>query len=361
MPKQECVVTSSGGRFGGSLRHSPPDPGPLTLSSPPQGELPPPSLGSVAAIVVTYNRRELLGECLEGLGRQTHPLNATFVIDNASSDGTPELLYERGIIQERAPLDKSRLRDLRGSLPGHPEIPLIYRRLPENTGGAGGFHEGVKTAFESGYDWLWLMDDDVEPTPSCLSSLLSFCGLSLCIHPSKQFEDGVRFEWEGYISPKTGRRIYLQDVSFKRGQAYCETNTGCFEGMLIHRSIVEKIGFPDKRFFIGFDDSVYGFLAHHHTKVLYTRDPLMLKKARSSAPPISDRSLYYGMRNSFLRHSYLNRSVGRHRILRSLFLVVKFFDYFSNILMSRKVKRPAIGLLVRAARDGLSGRFGKGL
>ncbi|MHB8368073.1 MAG: glycosyltransferase family 2 protein [Leptospirales bacterium] len=361
MPERERVVSFSGGSVSRSLTQTLEYPEGSGVSLSQSGGSLPESFGTVAAIVVTYNRKKLLVECLEGLARQTYPLSAILIIDNASSDGTSELLHERGFIPEPPLSDGSRPWELQGSPPGHPGILLTYRRLPENTGGAGGFHEGVKAGFESGYDWLWLMDDDVEPTPSCLSSLLSFSGISLCIHPSKQFEDGLRFEWEGYISPKTGRRIFLQDPSFKKGLSYCETNTGCFEGMLVHRSIVEKIGFPDKRFFIGSDDSVYGFLAHHHTRVLYTRDPLMLKKARSSVQPISDRSLYYGMRNSFLRHSYLNRSVGKHRFIRSLFLVVKFFDFFSNILMSRKNKRPAIRLLLRATRDGLAGRFGKGL
>ena len=50
----------------------------------------------VAAVVVTYNRKELLMECLEALLRQTRPLQAIYIIDNASTDGTPELLHREG-------------------------------------------------------------------------------------------------------------------------------------------------------------------------------------------------------------------------------------------------------------------------
>lgn len=316
---------------------------------------------TVAAIVVTYNRKELLVACLEGLARQTHPLSAIVLVDNASSDGTFATLRERGYLPDPPSFGGGRVVEIRGRIPGHPGLPLFYRRLPENTGGAGGFHDGVKRGFEAGYSWLWLMDDDVEPTPACLRSLLSFRPISLCIHPSKRFEDGSRYEWEGYISPLTGRRVFLQDASFKQGRTYCETNTGCFEGMLVHRRIVEKIGFPDRRFFIGSDDSVYGFLAHQHTPVLYTRDPLINKKASPVTGPISDRSLYYGMRNSFLRQDYFNRHIRKYRAIRSLFLVVGFFDFLSNILLSRKDKKSAVKILLRATRDGLAGRFGKGL
>ena len=46
--------------------------------------------------------------------------------------------------------------------------------LPENMGGAGGFHEGIKYAFEQGFDYIWLMDDDGVPAADCLDKLLPF-------------------------------------------------------------------------------------------------------------------------------------------------------------------------------------------
>ena len=49
----------------------------------------------VSAVVVTFNRKELLIECLEALRRQTRPLDALYIIDNASTDGTEELLEGR--------------------------------------------------------------------------------------------------------------------------------------------------------------------------------------------------------------------------------------------------------------------------
>lgn len=42
--------------------------------------------------------------------------------------------------------------------------------LPENMGGAGGFHEGIKYAFEHGFDYIWLMDDDGFPAETCLEN-----------------------------------------------------------------------------------------------------------------------------------------------------------------------------------------------
>jgi rhamnopyranosyl-N-acetylglucosaminyl-diphospho-decaprenol beta-1,3/1,4-galactofuranosyltransferase len=106
----------------------------------------------VCAAVVTYNRRELLVECLEALLAQTHALQSIVVVDNASTDGTPELLRERGL------LDRDDVRLL---------------RLAENRGGAGGFAAAVEATRAQDCDWIWLMDDDSEPVPDALERLLS--------------------------------------------------------------------------------------------------------------------------------------------------------------------------------------------
>jgi rhamnopyranosyl-N-acetylglucosaminyl-diphospho-decaprenol beta-1,3/1,4-galactofuranosyltransferase len=118
---------------------------------------------SVCAVVVTYNRKNLLIECLEALRKQTRPIQGIYLIDNASTDGTPELLLEKGYISElppenlKEPWEKEFIIQ---NLTNGEEIKLHYVRMHENTGGAGGFYEGVKRGYERGYDWLWLMDDD---------------------------------------------------------------------------------------------------------------------------------------------------------------------------------------------------------
>src|SRR3954471_9716899 len=102
----------------------------------------------VCAIVVTYNRAELLRECLTALERQSRPVDRILVIDNDSGDGTPDVVRS-----------------------GHPSAELV--ELGENRGGAGGFHEGTRRAYEDGFDWLWLMDDDTIPTETALEELLA--------------------------------------------------------------------------------------------------------------------------------------------------------------------------------------------
>ncbi|MGC9079983.1 MAG: glycosyltransferase, partial [Nanopusillaceae archaeon] len=98
---------------------------------------------SVCAVVVTYNRKELLSECLEALKRQIKPIQGIYLIDNASTDGTPELLLEKGYINELPPKSLSepweKEFEIKNLTDGNP-IRLHYVRMHENTGGAGGFH-----------------------------------------------------------------------------------------------------------------------------------------------------------------------------------------------------------------------------
>ena len=102
----------------------------------------------VIAVVVTYNRAELLPRCLEALAAQTLPVAEVLVVDNASTDAT-----------------RTVLRDAFGDR-------VTVLRMAFNTGGAGGFHTGVAQALERGADWIWLMDDDGFAHPDTLSWLL---------------------------------------------------------------------------------------------------------------------------------------------------------------------------------------------
>jgi len=133
-------------------------------------------MDTVCAVVVTYNRKNLLLECLDALRKQTRPIQGIYLIDNASTDGTHELLLKEGYIKELPPENLvepwEKEFEIKNLTDGQP-IKLHYVRMHENTGGAGGFHEGVKRAYEKGYDWLWLMDD-AEPKEDALEKLSNF-------------------------------------------------------------------------------------------------------------------------------------------------------------------------------------------
>jgi len=308
---------------------------------------------SVCAIVVTYNRKNLLIECLEALRKQTRPIQGIYLIDNASTDGTPELLLEKGYISElppqnlKEPWEKEFI--IQNLVDGR-EIKLYYVRMHENTGGAGGFYEGVKRGYEKGYDWLWLMDDDIEPKSQAIEIMLTYKNIAHVIHPCKVYIDGTLFTWEYlhfYMFPFTKE---LNDISFaKYGKKWVCVNYGCFEGMLIHRSIIEKIGFPDKKYFTMFDDTIYGFKASLHTNVIYINEILFIKKIKKTykrknllglieyTEEKSDTTAYYSIRNYFLLYKDINKLIKDYipPIIFWLFITKFFVKKVTKYLLLR--------------------------
>src|SRR4051812_49443017 len=77
-------------------------------------------MSRVAAVVVTYNRKALLAECLRALLAQSAPIETIHVVDNASTDGTHDLLRSEGLLER-----------------------LEYHRLEVNGGSSGGVAAGL--------------------------------------------------------------------------------------------------------------------------------------------------------------------------------------------------------------------------
>jgi rhamnopyranosyl-N-acetylglucosaminyl-diphospho-decaprenol beta-1,3/1,4-galactofuranosyltransferase len=101
----------------------------------------------VIAVVVTWNRLDLLRESLAAVLAQRRPPDAVIVVDNASTDGTAAAV--------------------RSSFP-----TIRLATLTRNTGGAGGFAYGLALALASRADLVWLMDDDTVPEPDALRAML---------------------------------------------------------------------------------------------------------------------------------------------------------------------------------------------
>ena len=186
---------------------------------------------TVCAVVVTYNRAALLAQVLDGLRAQTRPPDAVLVVDNASTDGTADLLAER-----------------------YPSVRV--RRLDRNAGASGGFAEGVRAAHADGFDWIWILDDDVVPRPDCLGELLAVAA-----------EAGTPVAVPRRIEPD-GSVIRAEAVIYEADQVYrapdcgdarwCLVDLFTFEGPLVHRRVVDAIGLPDASLFILTDDTDYG-------------------------------------------------------------------------------------------------------
>ncbi len=191
----------------------------------------------VLALVVTRNRRTLLGECLQALAAQTHPVSGVIVFDNASSDGTADWLASAEVM--RSP----RWRSERGAV---------------NTGGAGGYADVLALGCEADADWLWLMDDDAEPRPDALARLLTSppaddeATVALCTavaHRDGSIDPLHRCRLGQFITP-LGAEAYAPGT-------YAQVDCASFVGLLIRADAARALGPPRREFFLGYDDAEY--------------------------------------------------------------------------------------------------------
>lgn len=287
----------------------------------------------IAAVIVTFNRKNLLVETIRGVLSQTRRVDKIYIVDNASTDQTFLAIEDL--------LDGNH---------------VSYHRLERNTGGAGGFSHGMGLALNEGFDWCWTMDDDVEPRPDALEVMLKYSEISECINARKIFtKNGETQYWEQYYDFATNRLIDLKNVSFANGKDWCPTNVACFEGMLVSARIVEKIGLPDSDYFIYQDDTVFGVKASFYTNVIYVRDAIFDKKiyGYGAATPLR---AYYFVRNSFKlkRDVFLTGLVGKPtKLTNVLFLINIVFS--SLVMLKENFSWSIFSALRRGFIDGYKG------
>lgn len=256
----------------------------------------------IIAVVVTYNRLELLKKNIDCLS-QNKPLNGIIVVNNGSTDGTTEWLdTQKNLI-------------------------VIHQ---SNTGGSGGFYTGISQAYEAGADWIWCMDDDVFPHSDCLENLLQeTIDETIGILAPRRLMEGKIFchDFQEYNLTNPFASMYRKRLSKQEINVPTEIKGTAFEGPFIRREVVETIGLPNKDLFIFCDDTDYCLRAVlAGFKLLYVPSALMDKEKFFSNDSWSERNRkkkwkrFYQIRNS----AYLNHHYGKN-------LAVKYLRSFNNV------------------------------
>lgn len=206
---------------------------------------------TICAIIVTFNRKDLLLRCLDCVLKQKYELDAILIVDNASSDGSFEYLSKNNFLS-------------------NPKIKYIY--LDKNTGGAGGFYHGMEYACKKGFDFVWLMDDDGYPDINCLFNQKKYLDENNCLGSivlDEDNKDKLSFPIRIPNSIKTINE--LQDIKkFIVNTKVIADILIPFNGVLLSTKVINKIGLPCKDYFIWGDDMEYIYRLKSYGIKLFT-------------------------------------------------------------------------------------------
>ena len=254
-----------------------------------------------AIVIVTFKRQQMLADLLDSIISLTVAPWRVVVVDNENSPQTAS------IVEGFA----ARARALWGPTDDDPDAEggterAVYDPMAENTGGSGGFSEGVRRAFELGAEWFWVMDDDVAVAPDGLEVLGRWSQEAEAVMGQRRDFDGGHFFWQHRFWPRLAIYNPLSRDGWRAGERYKLCNALCFEGGFFSRHVVERIGLPDARFFIYLDDALYGYLASKVTDVYYVPDYVLSRRREVANQGIgsvrqlnstSDMTRYYITRN----------------------------------------------------------------
>jgi GT2 family glycosyltransferase len=296
----------------------------------------------VGAFVLAFRRREPLVETLQGLLAQTRRPESITVLN---ADETTPL---RPVLVE-----------------AFPAVEVID--LERNLGSAGGFSEALRIGFERGLSWIWLFDDDSIPHPDSLRELLAVAeaaqdargtlGILAPIQVSLDRRFGVARWRDGII---------VLPQSTLQGPAPLDVDVAYWAGLLVHRGVIDRIGYPRAEFFRCFGDYEYclrargaGFrvVAVPASHVEHDHGPpnRVVRFGRASIrlryPPSR---YYYHVRNAgyTMRFVLRNpRAMARH-VLTQIRQMVGDLIYSDQKL--RRVQMRLLGLV-----DGFRGRLGR--
>ena len=196
-----------------------------------------PIVPRVAAVVVNYNGKEITLQAVESLRKMTYPNFDLVVLDNASTDGSPETLAQV-----------------------YPDLKQV--KVEVNRGSSSGYAHGFRWAFENGYDYVLLLNNDIEVEPDMLTELVKVAESAPdvgCVGPKCYFHGDRKRLWSA-----GGILRFRESITRERG--YGEIDRGQYDrdaevdyvngcAILIRRAAAEAAGMWDDIFYICVDDA----------------------------------------------------------------------------------------------------------
>lgn len=290
---------------------------------------------TVSAVIVTFNRVKLLQSVLDSLQNQTYPINKIYVIDNASTDGTDEVIKTN-----------------------YPKV--VYKKLEKNYGGAYGFYMGLKESLEDDSTLIWMLDDDGVPHSNALEFLIKSdpINFSDCVALTTTVRD-----YESNIFLMTRRNINLitltgeaiPEISYK--EPFFKVDLATFVGLLVFKDAIKKVGLPREDYFFQFDDSEYSLRLGRIGSIYNISNSVIIhpndKKSYDQKAVLNVKE-YYNQRNRI----YTYKLYSKNKIIFFSKLVKEAILNISGIIVFRKQKWVRLKIYLFSLFHGLSGKLG---
>lgn len=302
-------------------------------------------MSKITAVVVTFNRLNLLQRVIASLQKQSVHIHDIIIVNNGSTDGTKEWLDKQN------------------------KLHIIHQ---ENVGGSGGFYRGIQEASKTECDWIWCMDDDVFPSEHCLENLLIYASKDnkigiACPH---RLMSGKTFTGEAKTLNLSNPFKDMHDNGLMPEDVEANETVDivgmAFEGPLIKKEVVEKIGLPNKELFILYDDTDYSYRTIlEGYRVIVVRDALMDKydfQSQSSyrEDKIKNKwKLAYHIRNTaYFGHRY-GKNIGVKYLAAMPFILRMYGAITFNFFKGHKYSVSDYGLFWRMMKRGIREELGK--
>ncbi len=233
----------------------------------------------IVAVVVTWNRRDLLRESLDAVAAQTLAPAATVVVDNASTDGTDALLAAE-----------------------YSDLEVL--RLETNTGGAGGFAAGVERALTFEPDLVWLLDDDTVPTTTAAEALADawnghrrMTGQPPAVVASRVVWTDGRDHPMNTPRPKPGASP--TETAVARELGCIPIRSASFVSIVCDAEVIGERGLPVADYFLWNDDFEYSTRLIRDRAGLYCPESVVVHKTKTFGSTDADpgERFFYEVRN----------------------------------------------------------------
>ncbi|MCW1248718.1 glycosyltransferase [Acaricomes phytoseiuli] len=290
----------------------------------------------VAAVLVSYNRRDLLEAAITALVSGERLPEALVVVDNGSDDGSVSYLHA-----------------LRAELETKLDYELV--ELPQNTGGAGGFTVGMAHALaHHDPDLLWVMDDDTEPHRDTLQESLKLWqsypqGRRPALIASRVlWHDGREHPMN---RPRTRWRAGAGELAQAQQRGARPVRSASFVSLLIDAQAVRHEGLPVAAYFLWNDDFEFSArLARGRLALSSDRSTVThrTKVFDSNTVDIGER-FYFEVRNKLWMFSRSRSLTAQEKLLYGLASLRRW-----GLMILRSSDKPVVLRAgARGLRDGL--------